>query len=373
MSQEQSTHYIPPPHRCFLSPLHDHHQLLLNLNSSVVFQPLRQEAPPGHHLSQLLVSRYGGSTGDWQIRMVDSAFLIRAPNWLALQEFYLDEEFWGIYHFSILPWQTLDGSSPTCPKQRMAITMHDFPVDFCHPTYLRQATAAMGVLIGYAPGNLMEGNLAHIRILLESFDPSFIPPCVRIFHNDRVSLCPVTVEEYDLQDEQPPSPPPDLEDNWGEHPAAGVQVNAPPLYLPPWRRRIMRLPMPTIDPNRRLAPAATLGQKQRGCIKLEDGPGVSPTVPNNGSAMEQTRVPNGGLHLRMRQNTEGIIGWSLSSQHRIKAYKIPCGANTVHNLGIDKYPLKQPTSLNRHRTLAHRQSTAEKTKLSSPGKWTAHA
>lgn len=208
-----------------------------------MLQPISNEAPPQNHIQQLLVSRYGGLIAEWKIRRVSTAYLIHVPTWLSQDEFYLDTLFWAIYHLEVLPWQTLDSSSPISPTQRICLTIHDFPVDFLHPSYLRQATTGMGVLIGYASSDIVEGNLARVRLLIETLDPSYVPPSICIFHNGRVSVCLITMNEEGPADPPThPQPPPNVGAS-----LAGMQQYGPDQYqqlpyLPPWGRRIMRLP-----------------------------------------------------------------------------------------------------------------------------------
>lgn len=114
----------------------------------------------------------------------------------------------------------------------------------------------MGVLLGFATGNLSSGNLARIQLLIETFEESYVPPSIHVFHNRKASICPVTINRnnHPMDDIPPPHPPP----NHRFPPIPFHQQQPPPQppYLPPWRRRIMRLPVPQRDPSRMPAPAA---------------------------------------------------------------------------------------------------------------------
>lgn len=195
-----------PPNRCFLSPLDTHHHLLVDLKKSVVFQPLRQQGLRLPDLLQLLVSRYGGSPSNWSIRNVSTAFVVQITDWIFGDDIHLDSDFWILFHMAILPWQTLDGSVPTNPRGRLIITIHDFPLDFSHPHYLRQAITSIGVLLGFATGNMNRGNLARIKLLMETFHEGFVPLSIYVFHAGKLSICPITTDGW----EHPPPPPPTL-------------------------------------------------------------------------------------------------------------------------------------------------------------------
>lgn len=192
-----------PAYRCFLSPLDTHNHLVVDLNNSVVFQPLRQPGPRLPDLLQLLVSRYGGSPSNWSIKRVSTAFLVQIPDWIFGDDIHLDSDFWHLFHIEILPWQTLDASTPTNPCGRLIITVHDFPLDFCHPIYLRQATTTIGVLLGFTAGNMNKGNFARIQLLMETFHEGFVPPFIHVFHAGKQTICPITIDGW----EHPPPPP----------------------------------------------------------------------------------------------------------------------------------------------------------------------
>lgn len=100
----------PHHHNVFLSPSDEHRRLRVDLDVSVVFQPLSNSAPNITQLKQLLASRYGGSFQNWHIKLVLNAFLVQTPDWLFGDDIFLDEDFWMLYHIEVLLWQTLDGS-----------------------------------------------------------------------------------------------------------------------------------------------------------------------------------------------------------------------------------------------------------------------
>ncbi|KAF3335889.1 hypothetical protein FCM35_KLT20396 [Carex littledalei] len=157
MEPDQLPH---PGYAVFLSPLDEHHRLLMNLNNSIVFQPTRPIAPSLSNLQQLLASRYGGVLNNWSIRRVANSFLVRIPEWVFSDDPYLDEDFWALHHLVVLPWQTLDGSEPGNSGHRIMVTIYDFPLDFWHPIYFRQATVGMGRMLGFATDAMSTANMS---------------------------------------------------------------------------------------------------------------------------------------------------------------------------------------------------------------------
>lgn len=262
---DQNDTHPPPPNtiHCFLSPPAEHQRLRLVLNTSVVLQPTNVAAPLPHELIQLLVTRYGGAPENWHIRRVYTAFLIAIPDWVFGDDFYLDEAFWETHHLAVHPWQTLDGSAASPLAQRVTIKVTDFPLDYWHPVYFRQATSSLGTLLGMAP-EAIEGNMATIRLLIATHDLSLIPPTITLHHNNRTSICPVFLEGN--PDRAPPPPPglpppgPPLAQVGPDWHTQGMNndPNYPlrPPYLPPWRRQALHRQVQNPDPARQGAPAA---------------------------------------------------------------------------------------------------------------------
>ena len=77
------------------------------------------------------------------IRLVANTYLVKIPTSVSQADIYADEEHWAIYHMEILPWQTLDRSKSAPQTIQIMIAIHDFTLDFWHPSYFRQATTSI--------------------------------------------------------------------------------------------------------------------------------------------------------------------------------------------------------------------------------------
>lgn len=255
----------PQTVHCFLSPQTESDRLLLTLNASVVLQPVHSQAPSLNELRIILINRYGGAPENWRIRCVYSAFLIKVPDWMFFDDFSIDELFWASQHIEVLPWQTLDSSQASPPSQRVTIKIVHFPLEHWHPFYFRQATSAMGTLMALSPEVTTGGNMATARLLIQTHDLGLIPPSITLHHRNKTTVCQVLIDEAPEPHPHPPpgpppgSPPPSRERE--QHEEIGTRLANPgnhPLYIPPWRREIIRQRVSNPDPDRRAPPAAQI-------------------------------------------------------------------------------------------------------------------
>lgn len=180
------------------------------------------------------------------------------PDWVPQGVLDRDSEYWEELHLVVLPWQTLQGSNPARLRRRVLLRIRDFPIDFWHPTYFRQATTSMGVMVGFAADTLTSGDMARVLILLDCYDTTIIPPSIHIFHADQFTECLIDFEAWpEVDGPLPPHPPPPDQGGFNNEDGGTdpTEQDSPP-YVPPWRRGLVELPVPQIDPNRRMAPAA---------------------------------------------------------------------------------------------------------------------
>lgn len=105
---------------------------------------------------------------------------------------------------------------------RVHLTILDFPNNFWHPFYFREAIASMGLVRGIQRECLNGDDSTAIRLWLDPPPPPHSP---------------------ESDDSNDPLPPQD-------------QDQFRPGYIPPWRRRVLRINFPMKDPSGRGAPAA---------------------------------------------------------------------------------------------------------------------
>lgn len=131
MGDRYPTIYQHTTEVCFLSPLEERQRLMIDLNASLLFCTSQYpNSPNATQLTNALVARYGGSGTDWVLNSIGDGFLVRVPPWFVLDDLHLDIEHWESQQIFLLPWQTIDPSHPLPPKQRVYITIRNFPVDF---------------------------------------------------------------------------------------------------------------------------------------------------------------------------------------------------------------------------------------------------
>lgn len=70
---------------------------------------------------------------------------------------YLDSDFWEQHNLVVHPWKTLDTLTVVQQSTRVMVTIRDFPLDFWHPVYFRQATVNMGSMLGMADETMVGG------------------------------------------------------------------------------------------------------------------------------------------------------------------------------------------------------------------------
>lgn len=123
---------------------------MVDLNNTILLTTREGHLPPSREeLSRALLHRYRGLEANWLLSSVSGGFLIQIPDWASQDGIEGDAEFCeSHYHLLPLPWQTQNRTYPLSQSQLVDITIHNFPLDFWHPFYFRQAVAAMGVLTG---------------------------------------------------------------------------------------------------------------------------------------------------------------------------------------------------------------------------------
>lgn len=259
---------------CFLSPPDENRRLLVELANSIWVRPLLpHRLPSSDQLIQLLIGRYGGAVPNYSITPLKEGFLVKVPDWLLPDEPLLDANYWEQTHqIKVMHWGFINQSAFLPPTFRAMITIHDFPVDYWHPVYFRQATSAMGVIVAI-PGEVLRGrNQGKVRLLLDCVDPKLIPHKLILGHGDKWTTCKVHLDgRPDQGDGAAPPPPPPEGGGRGNGPDSDSdeQEDFPDPYLPPWRRLGIQLPTPVIDPNRILAPAAQeQGRHRRSTIPV---------------------------------------------------------------------------------------------------------
>lgn len=197
---------------CFLSPLDEHCRLLPDLHASVVLESHDFTAlPTVHHLANMLTAQYGGYPANWAITPVNAALLLRVPDWISAEELLLDADYWDHTHYlKILPWQHLSTAVPLPELTKVRVTLRNFPIDFFHPHYYRQATASMGVMTGVDRDCLRGSHRSYVRLFLDCPDLRLIPHILVVGHNGAWTECPVELEMRGALPgaPQPPAPPP---------------------------------------------------------------------------------------------------------------------------------------------------------------------
>lgn len=244
-----------PATYCFLSPTEEQSLIRQELDQTIFITALEDHLlPPKHELQMYLHGRCGGDAQDWELDVARKGYLLKVPQWLHPQDLIMDYEFWvRRYYLLLLPWQTLNRADLLPPKQNIIITISDFPVNYWHPRFFRQVTAAMGILREVAHQNLTGKNKALLRLGLECYDLSLIPPSIFVGHDGQWTECRVEIEGRHTArnggDSPPPPPSSPPEGDHGANQPEGALQEPPGPYLPPWRR------LSPPDPNRRTAPA----------------------------------------------------------------------------------------------------------------------
>lgn len=297
---------------CFLSPLDHHDRLTSHLDRTILLHFLNSaQTLDRFQLVAILLARYGGTTSDWKIQQVYQGFLITLPNWLHHDELYLDGSFWERRRLVVEPWQTLDDSQPLPPLQRVRIIITGFPIDFWYPVYIRQATAAMGTVFAIHGDCLLGDDRTAMRLWIDSSDLSLIPSTLRVGHHGRTTDCRVLLEGRDDLSSVPlpPLPPPDSDagESLSVDPQAQLQQEGG-IYVPPWRRRILRFPQPTGDRSREGAPAAISSEfsdARSTFLSPDPGPGGFPLL--SGTAKLQRGLTQSDLYQRIGKRQSHLL------------------------------------------------------------------
>lgn len=255
--------FPPPPQLtnqfCFLSPYEERDRIRIDLNQSVLLIP--SDSPPNINtmqLARILCARYGGSSPNWGIQRVRLGYLVKLPDWTSQDQIYMDEQFWFEMRFTINTWWALQDAAPLPTPVDLVIAISDFPTNFRHPYYYRQATSAMGIMMGVVGIDRLQ-----IRLMLRCYARELIPAYLFVGHGELWSKCTISVQVDELGDgggDEPSPPPTQLEPETlsgnEEEPEtlSGDEEEHPSLpYVPPWRRRLLSLHPP------QLPPAAYLG------------------------------------------------------------------------------------------------------------------
>ena len=157
--------------------------------------------------ASLLFERYGGSLSDWSPVPVRKGFLLKVPDWVTPDDLEADFAFWETnLSLVILPWQTQTRTDPLPPSNRTLLRIHNFPLDYWHPYYFRQAVSGIGVLMGVSQEGLRGSNKTSLSLLVDCYDYALIPCILRVGHGSRWSDCPVERANSDghLQGNPPP-------------------------------------------------------------------------------------------------------------------------------------------------------------------------
>lgn len=250
---------------CFLSPLDEHHHILLDLNGTVAITAIQDAPLPTiPSLTTTLITRHGGSPSNWRFKIIHHGFLVKPPDWVSPDDLLLDYELWEPLRLAVHPWQCIESSSPLPPCTRAHISIHDFPLEFWHPFYFRQAVTSMGTLVGVSSEALRGLNRKEVGLVIDCPDLNLVPFTLRVGHRDRWTDCHVVLEGRPSaleSHDQPPQPPPlnPPRASQGES-AQGNATSFRTPYIPPPRRVLRYLHPPYPDHARRAAPAVSLVQ-----------------------------------------------------------------------------------------------------------------
>lgn len=179
----------------FLSDLDGHHRIVQDLDQSVLLYSTT------HHLqltlyevSQILTTRYGGNAANWRIRSVPRGFLIYPPIWLYRDEFNLDSHYWGTKGFIPQPWQTLNRSDPLPQMHRVHLTILDFPIDYWHPHYFRQALISVGKVSSIHRDCITGEDSTALRLWIDTPHTNLIPHKLYLGLQENWTECTILME-----------------------------------------------------------------------------------------------------------------------------------------------------------------------------------
>lgn len=216
---------------------------------------------------------------DWSPVPVKNGYLLKPPDWISQDNLEGDSPYWeDLFALIILPWQTQNRSDPLPPGSHHLILIHDFPLDYWHPIYFRQAVSGMGNLIGVSQDGLRGSDKASLCLKIECFDLGLIPRILRVGHGNRWSDC--LVERIAEQDppEQPPPPDPEGGDAPRFPPVGRIHNHTVRPYIPPARRGALISRVMSEEPPRRGAPAAQETSSLVGFTSRVNAPSLSKVV-----------------------------------------------------------------------------------------------
>lgn len=172
----------------------------MSLDLLVLFLPINNlPLPSVPALSQLLLARLGGSEENWIIKRVRQGLLVRMPEWISLEDFIYDDQYWESHYITPRSWHCLDQSRPLPPCRRITITIRGFPPNYFHPYYFRLAVTGMGTMVAVTT-ECLQGNMSYVRLILDTPDLNLIPYYLYVGHEGRWTHCVV-----ELEGRQPPT------------------------------------------------------------------------------------------------------------------------------------------------------------------------
>lgn len=174
-------------------------------------------------------------------------------------------------------WSYLNASLSLPPTRRVSIKIHDFPVDFWHPTYFRQAITGMGTLAGI-PADVARGdNKAFVQLSINCHDVLLIPYTLMLGHDGKWTSCRVELEgRQDPLVNGEGQPSLDQGNDDGNDEGVNHHHGLATAYMSIWKRRPLRFP-PLYVPARRGAPAARVSGLVDGCVPGKGKPGSQVT------------------------------------------------------------------------------------------------
>lgn len=211
-------HPPQPIHGFFFLTPYEHHQSIVHSLDSQVYLATSPGSwlPPLEELVALLRIRYGGSARHWRQTKVIGGVLLTLPPWLRPDALIDDSGYWETgWGLQMLPWQCIDNPAVLPILDRVQIIIHDFPIEFWHLHYFKQATAAMGVIMGFGLRHSAGRDKDGVTLFLDCPDTILVPYWLHIDHpNGHWSRCKVELHGRpplpELNTPQAPPPPPDI-------------------------------------------------------------------------------------------------------------------------------------------------------------------
>lgn len=277
---------------CFLSPLEEQQRLRIELNYSVLLCPMANTPRTSTmQLTHLMTGRYGGSLENWEVKPVRLGYLVKLADWVSQDQLYHDDVFWAERGFTMNTWWALNSSNLLPPPVEVVISITDFPADFQHPYYYRQATSAMGVLTRVLRAGRHDSTGSQVRLGLTCYTAALIPSSLYVGHNGRWTKCSISVERDHLQGEAengPPPPPPDPYRMEQGNQTGGEDGNPAGPYIPPWRRRCIRTQPQHLTPEQRATQVTIREDLGTGSTEMEHEPDQTVPGPQTPPASNHT-------------------------------------------------------------------------------------